>query len=48
MDFRVGIGDLGHLGPKWDFEGKSKWNRAFSENGYRKGTFKYKREIRSK
>ena len=42
MDFRAGIGDLG---PKWDFEGKWIWNRAFSENGYGKGTFEYKREI---
>ena len=48
MDFRAGIGDLGpkgNLRPKWDFEGKWIWNAAFSENGYRKGTFEHKREI---
>ena len=33
------------MGQKWDFEGKWTWNRAFSKNGYGKGTFGYKREI---
>ena len=48
MDFRARIGDLGpkgNLRPKWDFEGKWIWNRTFSENGYGKRTFEYKREI---
>ena len=49
MDFRAGTGiwdQKGNLEPKWDFEGKWTWNRAFSENGDRKGTFEYERKFR--